>query len=735
MKTQTRSIARITTLLVGAMTIIVSILVPAGYFLVSYQYMMGSLDTQAESSAQAITRLVMANPDMWRYEEVRLMEQLERRTTIDIPEARRIIGLHGQIIAESSAPLTPPVISRRHYIYDAGSPVAQIEITRSLDHLLRETIFVACGALLVGGVGYVVMRRLPLRAIQQTHQSLEESETRYRSLFESMKEGMALHRIIYDTEGKPVSFEVVEINPSCELILDLKRKSVIGMSGNEFFKGALMDYFSEIVHSAETGESLVFELQGQEKRRYFTVSIFSPDKGKFVTLIEDITERKKSDEQIQLLAYYDNLTGLPNRTLFLDRLNHALAGAVRYGGNLALLYLDLDGFKDINDTLGHAQGDLFLTMVSQRFLGCLRRSDTLARLGGDEFIVLISYTGEERNAAHLAQHLLEEIAPSFEISGREVYTTASIGISIYPDDGRDADTLLRCADMAMYAAKGAGRNGYYFYSQEMNRKAHERMELETSLRHALEREEFFLEFQPIINASRNCLVGAEALVRWQDPDLGTVMPDTFIHVAENSGLVIPLGEWVLRKACEKITQWREAGLPPVTISINVSGRQFEQRSFTDAVHDILEETGADARYIQLELTETSLMRNADTTVCALHKLKELDLRIVVDDFGTGYSSLGYLKNFPIDRIKIDRSFVMDIDQSQDDRSIVEAIIAMANKLNLQVVAEGVETTVQRDFLLNLGCQEMQGFLFHRPLSEDKFIALLRDIQLCSASFS
>ena len=731
MRTANRSIARITTLLAGGLTFVVSILVPSGYFLVSYQYLVGSLDTQAEINSRVFSGLVMANPRMWRYEEIRLMEILERRSRRDMPEARRILDLRGQVIAESVDGLGLPVVSRRHAIYDAGTPVAQLEISRSLGSLLLETAFVAACTMMMGWLGFLVFRTIPLRVVQQAHDSLEESEARYRSLYDSMKEGMALHRIIRDMEGNPVSFEVVDVNPTCESILGMEKSAIIGRSGAEFFGGGVMACFHEIVRGADSGGALTFELPLPEKNLFFDVSVYYPDKGHFATLFEDVTERKKSDQQIQRLAYYDTLTGLPNRTLFLDRLDRALAGAARANGKVALFFIDLDGFKLINDNLGHAQGDLLLTTVARRLRKGVRRSDTLARLGGDEFMVLVPYGGEERNAAHLARNLLDGISPPCEIGGRDVYTTASIGISIFPDDGRDAETLLKCADMAMYAAKEAGRNGYHFHSPEMNRKAHERMELEMSLRQALERDEFFLEFQPIVNAGGDCLVGAEALVRWQHPVQGRIMPGTFIPVAESSGLVIPLGEWVLRKACEKVKEWRNAGLPPIKVSVNVSGRQFEQRNFTSVVHGILRETGADAGSLQLELTETSLMKDAEATVSALHKLKELDLRIVVDDFGTGYCSLGYLKNFPIDHIKIDRSFVMDICHDPDDRSIVEAIVAMANKLNLNVVAEGVETGEQRDFLLNLGCHEMQGFLFHRPMPEDTFVELLREMRLCT----
>lgn len=726
MKTRYKSLFRITTLLAGAATIIVSVLIPAGYFLVSYKSLTGKLEIQAEINSRVINRMVTANPTMWRFEEIRLMELMERRCQPGIPEARRIMDPRGKIIAESADHLRPPLVSRSQLVYDAGHVVARIEIFRSLAPLVQETALVAVGAMLVGGLCFMVLRTLPLRAVQQSDHSLAESEAKYRSLYESMREGMALHRIICGKDGNPVSFEVVDINPSCESILGMGKSTIVGRDGREFFNGALMGHFDEIVRGADTGKSLMFEVPMPGGSLIFDVSVFYPDMGYFATLFEDVTERKKSEEQIQRLAYFDTLTGLPNRALFSDRLSQALAGAVRDNSKVAVLFIDLDGFKVINDNLGHAQGDVLLTKIARRLRESVRRSDTLARLGGDEFTVLISYTGEERNAAHLAEHLLETISPPCEIGGHIVYTTSSIGIAIFPDDGRDAETLLRCADMAMYAAKDAGRNGYHFHSQEMNCKAHERMELETSLRRALEREEFFLEFQPIIRASGDCLVGAEVLVRWQHPVKGRVMPGTFIPAAENSGLILPLGEWVMRKTCEKISEWRKNGLPPVKLSVNVSGRQFEQRNFAAMVRDILEETGADGASLQLELTETSLMKDAEATARALHSLRELNLRIVVDDFGTGYSSLGYLKNYPIDHIKIDGSFVRDICDNPDDRSIVEAIIAMADKLNLNVVAEGVETREQRDLLRKLGYQEMQGAFFYRSLPEEAFVSLLRN---------
>ncbi len=726
MTSQERSIHRVTTTIAGIIALLLSVLIPAGYFSVSYQYMVGSLDSQAEINAQAITSLVTANPTMWYFEQIRLAELLERRSSTEISEGRRILDRQGSIIAEHVDPLAPPIVVRSHDIYDAGVSVATMEISRSLRPLLLETAGIAFGALLCGGLVFVVLRTLPLRAVRRAHRSLTESENKFHSIYDSMKEGLALYRIVTGPDGRAISFSVIEVNPACESILGQKRQDVIGSDGAELFNGAILENLPEAVRIMGSGEQYTFELEQPETKRCFNVSLFSPQEGLFATLLEDVTERKKYEEQIQRLAYFDSLTGLPNRSLLLDRLEQALARAARESGKVAVLFLDLDNFKDINDTQGHASGDLLLMAVAKRLRSCIRTSDTLARLGGDEFVVLLPSIGEELNVAHVAQNLLDCIEPPFEIHGRDVYSSASIGIALYPEDGRDVETLLRSADMAMYAAKDCGRNAFNFFSQEMNLKAHDRMELETELRHALERKDFLLEFQPIMGAGGDEIVAVEALVRWQHQRLGRIMPDAFIPLAEASGLIVPLGEWVLRSACQKMKAWRDAGLVPLRVAVNVSARQFGQSSFVDTVSSILDETGVDPRYLELELTETTLMVSADATVNTLFRLKALDLSIVVDDFGAGYSSLGYLKNFPIDRLKIDRSFVRDLCNNSNDRAIVEAIIAVASRMRLEVIAEGVETGEQLAFLQGQGCLEFQGYHFHRPMPEEQLLALLRE---------
>jgi len=719
-------IKRVISLIAGVVAILIATLIPMGYFAVSYEYLMGNLEAQADLNARNVTDLIRSNPAMWRYEEVRIMELLERQPSHGEAERRSILDLQGKLIAEYSAnPPVSPIISVRHDIHDAGVVVAKIELSRSLKPIIYKTMLIAAGSLLLGGLVLAFLRMLPLRIIERSQNSLEESERKYRALYDSMKEGLALLQVTAGGEGLPASFTVIDVNPAFSLIAGREKNSILGKSGSELLGGALTDIFPEILRLADTSETRTFEIAPSHENRTFNVSVFFPAKGFFAILLEDITQRKVDEKQIEKLAFYDILTGLPNRALLLDRLNQAMARMSRANGKVAVFFIDLDRFKNINDTLGHASGDLLLVEVSQRLFGTLRSSDTIARLGGDEFVMVISCAGEDRNIAYLAQYVLEKLTLPYVFNDRKVYSSASLGIAMYPDDALDAESLLRCADLAMYASKEGGRNNYHFYSNEMNRKAHKRMELEMDLRHALDREQFFLEFQPIVRAKDESIAGAEALVRWLHPEWGRTMPSTFIRIAEESGQILALGNWVLRTACMKVKNWQDAGLPAVRLSVNVSGRQFVQSNFIETVSEILAETGVDPSFIELEMTETSLMENEASTIRTLNKLKEFGFGIAIDDFGAGYSSLGYVKNFPIDRIKIDRSFIKDICNNRNDQAIVEAIIAMANKLHCAVTAEGVELPEQSSFLLQSGCDEIQGFYYYKPLTEGAFVALLR----------
>ncbi|MBW4678807.1 MAG: EAL domain-containing protein [Microcoleus vaginatus WJT46-NPBG5] len=439
----------------------------------------------------------------------------------------------------------------------------------------------------------------------------------------------------------------------------------------------------------------------------------------------DVTERKRAEEKIRYQALHDLLTGLPNRMLFNDRLAIALASSQRSGGIMAVMFLDLDRFKVINDTLGHAVGDRLLEAVALRLTSCLRSGDTIARWGGDEFTLLLPQVSCVLDTVKIAQRLLDVLKPIFYLDGHQLHITSSIGIAFYPSDGVDAETLLKNADAALYRAKEQGRNAFQLYTPAINSKASELLVLEHSLHHALEREEFLIYYQPLVNTLTGEIAQMEALVRWQHPTQGLISPAAFIPLAEENGLIVPLGEWVLKTACAQNKAWQDAGLPPIGIAINLSARQLQQSDFVETVRQVLLETGLNAQFLELEVTETVAMQNIEATQSILQELYKMGVRLSLDDFGIGYSSLSYLKKFPFHTIKIDQSFVRDLIANCDDVAIVTAIIALGYGLNLRVVAEGVETEQLKDLLRNLQCQYMQGYFFSRPLPAEEATRLLQ----------
>ncbi len=440
----------------------------------------------------------------------------------------------------------------------------------------------------------------------------------------------------------------------------------------------------------------------------------------------DITARKQDEQRLESLAHYDQLTGLPNRALFYDRLNQTLARTRWHQQHVAVMFLDLDRFKVINDTLGHDMGDLVLKEVAARLLSLVRDGDTVARLGGDEFAIILVDIATSDDIPNLAQTILGALETPLEIKGQEFFVTTSIGISCHPGDGDDARLLVTNADIAMYHAKEQGRNNYQFHSSSMDAKAVERLLLETRLRHALEREEFQLHYQPKVDLGTGQLNGMEALVRWQPPGEEMISPMHFIPLLEDTGMIVPVGEWILYTACAQTKAWHEAGFTKLRVSVNLSARQFKQQGLVEMVIRVLEKTGLDPQHLELEITESILMEHKDRTADALSRFNDLEIHITIDDFGTGYSSLGYLKRFPIKTLKIDRSFIQDIPDDADNVALTQAIIAMAQSLKINVVAEGVETNEQLVFLMNLQCNEIQGFYFSRPLTVDAFTQLLKE---------
>ena len=447
--------------------------------------------------------------------------------------------------------------------------------------------------------------------------------------------------------------------------------------------------------------------------------------------VRDVTDRKRSEEKLDRLAHHDALTSLPNRLLFGDRLSQRIAQARRDDSSLAVMFLDLDRFKVINDSLGHNAGDELLRQVACRLKDSVRESDTVARMGGDEFTILVGGLHARRDAERVANHILERMAEPFTVGSRGLFVSTSIGISVYPSDGHDVETMVRNADTAMYRAKEQGRNNYQFYTETLNAAAMERMTLEQSLRKAVENNELLLHYQPRVDIRTGEILGAEALIRWQHPDMGLVSPARFIPLAEETGLIVPISAWVLQAACRQARDWHDADLPPVCISVNVSTSEFRGADLPDSVARVLRESEIDPSLLEIEMTEGAVMRDPDQAVRVLHELKDMGVRISIDDFGTGYSSLSYLTKFPIDAVKIDKSFVSNLTDNPDDAAIAGAVVAMAHSLDLVVVAEGVETLEQLDFLRSLNCDEVQGYFVARPCSADDFRGLLSRRDLLS----
>jgi diguanylate cyclase (GGDEF)-like protein/PAS domain S-box-containing protein len=445
---------------------------------------------------------------------------------------------------------------------------------------------------------------------------------------------------------------------------------------------------------------------------------------KYAGIMRDVTERKCAEERIRHLAHYDELTGLPNRALFSQLLEQALSESKFAHKQVAVLFIDLDRFKLINDTLSHESGDAVLQQVGKRLTESLPRRDTVARFGGDEFVVLMRDCSIPTDAAETAQKLLTALAEPMIVEGQEYHLTASIGISAFPGDGENAQTILKHADIAMYRAKEHGKNNYQFYSSQMNLHSFERLVLERFLRHALEQDEFEVYYQPKIDLVTGSLTGMEALLRWIHPGMGMISPTKFIPLAEETGLIVQIGAWVLHAACAQNQAWQQEGMPPLRVAVNLSARQFAQSELHSTIVGVLEDTGLAPELLELEITESVTMENPEHAATLLKKLKSLGISLAIDDFGTGYSSLSYLKRFPIDSVKIDRSFIKDIPDDEDDVAITQAVIAMAHSLRLKVIAEGVESESHVEFLREHGCDQAQGYLFGKPMPAGEFKELM-----------
>nr|WP_321239482.1 EAL domain-containing protein [uncultured Tolumonas sp.] len=550
--------------------------------------------------------------------------------------------------------------------------------------------------------------------------ALIESESRFSTVFN--KNPMAIGISNY------VSEQFIDVNEAFLQLFGYERKDVIGHTATELGLWVYPEekarmYTSLCEHGQIQNQELMFRTKTGETGDVLLSAELINISGEqcVLRMLSDITEKKKAERVIDYLAHHDALTGLPNRLLVRDRVEQAIAAAKRDGHKVALLFMDLDNFKSINDSLGHASGDVLLEVISHRLRESIRGTDTVSRFGGDEFLVVLSHITTSDAVVFICSKILEDITKPARIDGHELSTSCSIGVTVYPDDGDDFDTLLRKADSAMYYAKDAKGNTYRFFDSKMNADVMEQIELRNGLRVALERNEFVLHYQPQIDLSNNAVIGAEALIRWQHPEFGLLPPGKFITLAEESGLIVPIGEWALREACRQAMAWREQGLPDLVMAVNLSAIQFRRGNLEETVISALKDSGLDPQFLELELTESILIGDTENVLQTVQRLKTLGIKLSLDDFGTGYSSLSYLKRFAVDKVKIDQSFIRDMDKNPSDAAIVRAIIQMSKSLGLRTIAEGIEEEYLVKYLQIYHCDEAQGYYYSRPIPSDDFV--------------
>ncbi|MBT0665298.1 EAL domain-containing protein [Geobacter pelophilus] len=592
----------------------------------------------------------------------------------------------------------------------SGEPalILRVDAHRSIYHEGEKSVAYFLGWIIICGGMVTGIFAWSVRRLADSHKETERSEERHRLVVERTDQGILL--------VDPGTHIVLDANPAFCLLVGQSLQDLVGTSAFTFINGDKSSIDETIERAKhEKRELSLIHRDGTKLVSEISITSIPTETGTAdCYMFHDISMQRRFQDELLHQATHDQLTGLPNRSLLNDRMVQAITGARRRGDLVALLLIDLDHFKVVNDTMGHATGDMLLKSVANRLLSFVRSSDTLARFGGDEFVILLTCISNMSDIITVAENFSGLLAIPFVIQDRDYFMTASVGIAVFPDDGDSIDVLVKKADTAMYNAKELGRNGFQFFAEEMNLKMNSRLRVETQMRRALERNEMQLHYQPKLDIRSGTINGLEALIRWHNDSLGMVSPAEFIPIAEASGLIVQIGEWVLETACKQTLIWHNMGHASLRVSVNISTRQFVRPEFVDRIADIIEKCGLPAQFVDLEITESALTHNISETITILQRLKAMGVTISIDDFGTGYSSLNYLKRFPIDTLKIDKSFVDDVVERTEDAAIVATIIAMAHHMNLNVVAEGVETLEQLDLLKKGGCEEIQGYLFCKP---------------------
>lgn len=747
-----RKLASVISWVTAAIAVIVVIAPPVSYFLLAYQSQTKESSLEAKVQSAFIIQVIIGSPETWQQEVGELLQtQLTYGSEDSYNEVRYIKTVEGELIAQTSDSLPKIAVTGITSLTDDyGKVVAELGVVHPINSMIKTTGWIFLVSAVFALVIFTTLRMLPLRALKlalttlhKEQQTLKDSEERLRIVVDKSIDGIIIMNADYLIES---------FNPAAEQIFGYSQEDISKVHFNTLISPDTIPGNDEIIGDDTQRNISIDSIEAAAKRKdgskfsaEFTLNeAHHKGETKYICSLRDITDRKAANDKLNYMANYDSLTGLPNRSLLRDRLSHAIHQADRNDSMLAVIFLDLDRFKNINDSLGHDVGDLLLQHVASLLQTALRKTDTVsrmehelaehddnqdstvARLGGDEFVLVLEGLTSAKGAGKVAQKILQSCAENPFIAGdNKIHISTSIGISLYPTDSTDLDGLIKHADTAMYRSKEMGRNMFNYYTNTLNTEANKRLSLEADLRHAIDNDEFELYYQPKVIASSQHVFGVEALIRWDRPGVGLVSPLEFIPVLEETGLILQVGQWVIETACKQCKAWLESDLGAIKVAVNLSARQFHQQDLECIISNAVSKSGISAEMLELEITETMLMEDGDNSVETLNRLKKMGLSISIDDFGTGYSSLSYLKRFPIDTLKIDQSFIRDISTDPNDAAITTAIIALAHNLKLNVIAEGVETQDGLTFLRDNGCDQIQGYLFSKPLPADDFYQWLK----------